>query len=50
MQELFMVEATKYQVFPLDNSLATRMVTQRPKADARRREAAHGGATEQQEE
>jgi arylsulfatase len=30
MQELFMVEAAKYQVFPLDNSLASRMVTPRP--------------------
>jgi len=36
MQELFMVEATKYQVFPLDNSLAARMVTPRPSVTAGR--------------
>jgi hypothetical protein len=36
MQELFMVEAAKYQVFPLDNSLATRMVTPRPSVTAGR--------------
>src|SRR6266516_259999 len=36
MQELFMLEAAKYQVFPLDNSLATRMVTPRPSVTAGR--------------
>jgi arylsulfatase len=36
LQELFMVEAAKYQVFPLDNSLATRMVTPRPSMTAGR--------------
>jgi arylsulfatase len=36
MQELFMVEAAKYQVFPLDNSLASRMVTPRPSVTAGR--------------
>ncbi|MEW6113428.1 MAG: arylsulfatase, partial [Thermodesulfobacteriota bacterium] len=36
MQELFMVEAAKYQVFPLDNSMATRMVTPRPSVIAGR--------------
>ena len=36
MQELFMVEAAKFQVFPLDNSLATRMVTPRPSVTAGR--------------
>lgn len=36
MQELFMVEAAKYQVFPLDNSMATRMVAPRPSVTAGR--------------
>lgn len=36
MQELFMVEAAKHQVFPLDNSMATRMVTPRPSVTAGR--------------
>ncbi|WP_232829447.1 arylsulfatase [Tropicimonas sp. IMCC34043] len=30
MQQLFIAEASKYHVFPLDNSLAPRMVTPRP--------------------
>jgi arylsulfatase A-like enzyme len=30
LKELFNVEASKYHVFPLDNSVATRMVTPRP--------------------
>ncbi|HUO09409.1 MAG TPA: arylsulfatase [Phycisphaerae bacterium] len=38
MQALFMTEAGKYQVFPLDNSLATRMVTPRPSVTAGRSE------------
>ncbi len=36
MQELFIAEASKYQVFPLDNALATRMVTPRPSVVAGR--------------
>ena len=43
MQELFMVEAAKYQVFPLDNSLATRMVTPRPSVTAGRTEFTYSG-------
>jgi arylsulfatase A-like enzyme len=34
LQELFMVEATKYNVFPLDNSVLSRIVTPRPSATA----------------
>ncbi len=30
LKELFTAEASKYQVFPLDNAVATRMVTPRP--------------------
>ncbi len=36
MQELWIVEASKYHVFPLDNSVATRMVTPRPSVSAGR--------------
>ena len=36
MQELFLVEATKYQVFPLDNSFVTRALTPRPSDTAGR--------------
>lgn len=36
MQELFLVEATKYQVFPLDNSLSQRIITPRPSLSAGR--------------
>jgi hypothetical protein len=36
MQQLFTAEASKYQVFPLDNALATRMVTPRPSVVAGR--------------
>jgi arylsulfatase len=43
MQELFMLEATKYQVFPLDNSLATRMVTPRPSVTAGRNVFTYSG-------
>jgi arylsulfatase len=43
MQELFMVEASKYQVFPLDNSLATRMVTPRPSVTAGRNVFTYSG-------
>jgi arylsulfatase len=38
MQEVFLQEAAKYQVFPLDNSLATRMVAPRPSLAAGRTE------------
>ena len=36
MQELFLVEGTKYNVFPLDNSFTARSVTPRPSATAGR--------------
>ena len=36
MKELFLVEATKYNVFPLDNSVLPRLVTPRPSATAGR--------------
>jgi arylsulfatase len=36
LQELFMVEAAKYNVFPLDNSVLQRVVTPRPSATAGR--------------
>ena len=36
MKELFMVEAAKYSVFPLDNSFTARAVTPRPSATAGR--------------
>lgn len=38
MQELFLVEATRYQVLPLDNALLTRMVQSRPGPAAGRRQ------------
>jgi hypothetical protein len=31
LQELFLVEASKYNVFPLDNSILQRIVTARPR-------------------
>ena len=43
MQALFMTEARKYQVFPLDNSLATRMVVQRPSVTAGRNTFTYSG-------
>jgi hypothetical protein len=43
MQELFMVEAAQYQVFPLDNSLASRMVTPRPSVTAGRNVFVYSG-------
>jgi arylsulfatase len=43
MQQLFMMEATKYQVFPLDNSLASRMVTPRPSVTAGRNVFTYSG-------
>jgi arylsulfatase A-like enzyme len=36
LQELFLVEATKYNVFPLDNSTLPRIITPRPSATAGR--------------
>jgi arylsulfatase len=36
LQELFLVEAAKYQVFPLDNSILERILTPRPSATAGR--------------
>jgi arylsulfatase A-like enzyme len=36
MQELFLVEATKYNVFPLDNSVLPRLLAPRPSATAGR--------------
>jgi arylsulfatase A-like enzyme len=36
LKELFIVEATKYNVFPLDNSTLTRIITPRPSATAGR--------------
>jgi arylsulfatase A-like enzyme len=36
MKEMFLIEATKYQVFPLDNSILPRLTTQRPSATAGR--------------
>ena len=36
LKELFLVEATKYNVFPLDNSILPRLVTPRPSATAGR--------------
>ena len=35
LQELFLMEATKYNVFPLDNSILTRVLTPRPSDDRR---------------
>ncbi|ACB95825.1 arylsulfatase [Beijerinckia indica] len=43
MQDLFLVEAAKYQVFPLDNSLASRMVVPRPSVTAGRTEFTYTG-------
>jgi arylsulfatase A-like enzyme len=43
MQELFWVEATKYQVLPLDASLATRAVAPRPSLSAGRTEFTYSG-------
>ena len=36
LQELFLIEATRYNVFPLDNSLVTRAILPRPSATAGR--------------
>jgi hypothetical protein len=37
MQERFLMEATKYNVFPLDNSFTARALTPRPSAERDRR-------------
>jgi arylsulfatase len=43
MQQLFLVEAEKYNVFPLDNSILERMITPRPSATAGRTEFTYAG-------
>jgi hypothetical protein len=43
LQELFLVEAQKYQVFPLDNSILPRLITPRPSATAGRTEFTYSG-------
>jgi arylsulfatase len=43
LQELFLVEATKYNVFPLDNLVLTRLVTPRPSATAGRTQFTYSG-------
>ena len=43
LQELFLVEAEKYQVFPLDNSILQRLLTARPSSTAGRTEFTYTG-------
>jgi len=43
MQELFLVEAQKYNVFPLDNSVLQRIVTPRPSSTAGRNTFIYSG-------
>lgn len=43
MQELFLVEASKYQVLPLDNSLSERLTTPRPSVIAGKTEFTYSG-------
>lgn len=43
MQDLFILEAAKYQVFPLDNALATRLVAPRPSVTAGRDQFTYTG-------
>ena len=43
LQELFLVEAEKYQVFPLDNSILPRLLTARPSSTAGRTEFTYSG-------
>jgi arylsulfatase len=43
LQELFLVEAQKYQVFPLDNSILERILAPRPSATAGRTEFIYSG-------
>jgi arylsulfatase len=44
MQNLFLVEASKYNVFPLDNEFAVRALTPRPNATAGRNVFTYSGA------
>jgi arylsulfatase len=43
MQELFLVEATKYNVMPLDNSILPRLIAPRPSATAGRNTFTYSG-------
>jgi arylsulfatase len=43
LQELFLVEATKYNVFPLDNSVLPRIIAPRPSATAGRNVFTYSG-------
>jgi arylsulfatase len=43
LQDLFMAEAKKYQVLPLDNSILERIITPRPSATAGRTEFTYSG-------
>ncbi|UPY38446.1 arylsulfatase [Sediminicoccus sp. KRV36] len=43
MQDMFLMEATRYQVLPLDNSLLTRMIAPRPGPAAGRRQFVYSG-------
>ena len=43
LQELFLVEAQKYQVFPLDNSILARILAPRPSAVVGRTEFSYAG-------
>jgi arylsulfatase A-like enzyme len=43
MQEMFLMEAAKYNVFPLDNSILERILTPRPSATAGRNEFTYSG-------
>ncbi|CAN5476383.1 arylsulfatase [soil metagenome] len=43
MKELFLIEASKYQVFPLDNSVLPRLLAPRPSATAGRTEFRYKG-------
>jgi arylsulfatase A-like enzyme len=45
LQELFLVEAAKYNVFPLDNSILPRLITPRPSATAGRTIFTYSGVT-----
>jgi arylsulfatase len=45
MQQLFLMEATKYNVFPLDNSFAQRVLEPRPSATAGRSVFTYSGGT-----
>ena len=47
MKEIFTIEATKYNVFPLDNSAATRLIAPRPSPTAGRQVFTYTGALSQ---